>query len=60
MHLEAEDAVDHLKQSSCHKCEGTVSLSRGTRMADTISKDVNNVEDTGNITQYSAETITQM
>lgn len=37
LHLEAEDAADHLKHSTSHKCEGSVLFSGGTRMADSIA-----------------------
>lgn len=60
LHLEAEDAVDLLKHSNCHKCEGSALFSGGTWRADTISKDVESVQDNGNTTQYLGETVTQM
>lgn len=45
---------------ACHKCEGSVLFSGGTQVADTISKDVENMHDKGNTTQYLGETVTQL
>lgn len=43
LHLEAKDAVDDVKHSTCYKCERPVLFSGRTQMADTISRDVESV-----------------
>lgn len=43
LHLEAEDVMNHLKHSMCHKWEGSVLFPGGIWVAHPISKDVESV-----------------
>lgn len=52
LHLEAEDAVNNLKQSTCHKWEGSVLFPGRICVAHPISKDGENVQEIGNTTLF--------